>query len=124
MRDRYCFMRAFALHMEDHIACRSLASASSAARGPTNGIALTNTRSALMPRIYKPKKKNMKSITKCAIESTNIPVPCHLSSNWPSWQHFIRKYRESKYADYCCHMMLKSCAIDLMNLQPVQKGIR
>lgn len=63
MRDRYSkasqerFMRAFALHMDmDHIAGRSLASASSAARGPTNGIVLTNTLSALMPRIYRQKK--------------------------------------------------------------------
>lgn len=58
MRGRYRFIRAFPLHMDtDHVARRSLASASSVARGPTNGIALTNIRSALMPRIYKKKKK-------------------------------------------------------------------
>lgn len=64
MRDRYSkasqerFVRAFALHMDMNlIAGRSLASASSAARGPTNGIAIKNTLSALMPRIYKQTKK-------------------------------------------------------------------
>lgn len=39
-------------------------------------------------------------MTKCAREHQYLR-PLSSIFEWPSWQHFIRKYRESKYADYC-----------------------
>ena len=91
-----------------HIAGRSLASASSAARGPTNGIALTNNLSALMPRI----------------QSMLETVPCHPSSNG---RRGNISYVVSMYADYCTNSL--SHDVKVMRHRPnepatAQKGMR